>query len=189
MRKLILAAALAVLPTMAMAAGPILEFTFGNVTIAVAKVSSVDANARTITLVGADGAWSAIKMGPEVRNFPQMQAGDEIKLAVEQVTNIRVVHPNDGTPIPVEVVTVDTTPLGAKPGAVVSDRREFAATITKIVPDTRTLTLQGPAGNSVTFAIPGDQADFGKLKAGDHIIFRQVTFTGLADLASPAPAK
>ena len=117
-----------------------------------------------------------------MQNFPQIQVGDEVKLAVEQVTNIRVVHPNDGTPVPVNVVTVDTAPLGAKPAAVVSDRRELSATITALVPDTRTITLQGPAGNTVTFAIPGDKGDFSKLKVGDHIIFSQVTFTGLADL-------
>jgi len=82
---------------MVLAAGPILEFTFGNVTVAVAKVSAVDASARTVTLVGPDGTWSAIKVGPEVKNFPQIQVGDDVKLAVEQVTNVRVVHPNDGT--------------------------------------------------------------------------------------------
>lgn len=189
MRKLILTAALALLPGMALAAGPILEFTFGDVTVAVAKVSAVDASARTVTLVGPDGTWSAIKVGSEVKNFPQIQVGDDVKLAVEQVTNVRVVHPNDGTPVPVDVVTVDTAPLGAKPGAVVSDRREFSATIAKIVPDTRAITLQGPAGNTVTFTMPGDQGDFTKLKAGDHIIFRQVTFTGLADVRADAPAK
>ncbi|TDT90317.1 MULTISPECIES: hypothetical protein [Azorhizobium] len=162
-------------------AQPILEITVVRAVQSVAKVSALDLDKRVVTLVAADGNWSALKAGPEVKNLPQVKVGDEIKLVIEQVTNISVVHPNDGTPVPTNVVTVDTAPLGAKPGAVVTDRREFAATITALAADTRSVTLQGPAGNSLVVPVPANQP-FEQLKAGDHVIFRQVTFTGLADI-------
>lgn len=181
MRTLIAAGVVALMPTFALAADPILAVGFVVKDEIKAKVSAVDEKARTFTLVGPAGNWLVIKAGPEMQNFPQVKVGDTVTAAMEQVTEVSVVHPNDGTPLPVDVQTLDTAPKGGKPGMIVTDRREIAATITKIAADTRTITMQGPLGNSVDVKVPGDQDGFKKLSVGDQVIFRQVTVVGIAD--------
>ncbi len=184
MRRLIAAGIVACLPTLAVAAEPILAVGFVVKEEISAKVSAVDAKARTITLVGPKGNWLVITAGPEMQNFDQVKVGDTFKAAMEQATQITVVHANDGTPLPVDVKTLDTVPAGAKPGMIVTDRREIAATITAIAADTRTVTLQGPAGNTLDIKVPGDQDGFKKLGTGDHVIFRQITVVGIGDAGS-----
>ncbi|MEW6121140.1 MAG: hypothetical protein AB1698_00865 [Pseudomonadota bacterium] len=185
MRTLLAAGLVALAPTFAFAAEPILAVGFVVKEEIKAKVSAVDEKTRTFTLVGPAGNWLAFKAGPEMQNFPQVKVGDTVTAALEQATEIKVVHPNDGTPLPADVQTLDTAPKGAKPGVIVTDRREIAATITKVAADTRTITLQGPLGNSVDVKVPaapsGTQDGFGKLGVGDHVIFRQVTVVGIAD--------
>lgn len=181
LRTLIAAGVIAVLPSVAFAADPILAFGFVVKDEIKAKVSAVDEKSRTITLVGPAGNWLVLKAGPEMQNFPQVKAGDTVTAAMERITEISVVHANDGTPVPADVQTLDTTPKGAKPGVIVTDRREIAATITKIDAATRTVTLQGPLGNSVDIQAPKDADGFAKLSVGDHVIFRQLTVAGIAD--------
>ncbi|TCT02448.1 hypothetical protein [Aquabacter spiritensis] len=182
MRSMLAAGLLACLPSVGFAADPILAVGFVVKDAITAKVSAVDAKSRTVTLVGPKGNWLVVKASPEMQNFPQIKVGDTVAAAMEQITEISVVHANDGTPVPVDVKTLDTAPAGARPGMIVTDRREIAATITAIAADTRTVTLQGPAGNSVDIKVPGDQDGFKKLSVGDHVIFRQITVAGIADI-------
>lgn len=181
MRTLIAAGILAGLPAIAFAADPILDFGFVEKVVIKAKVSALDANTRTITLVGPEGKWLVVKAGPEMQNFPQIKVGDTVTAGMERATEITVVHPNDGTPVPTDVRTLDSAPTGAKPGVIVTDRREIAATITKVAADTRTITLEGPEGNSVDIKVPDGKDEFKKLKVGDHVIFRQITVAGIGD--------
>lgn len=184
MRKLLTAGALALLPTLALAADPILTVAFVVKTTISAKVSAVDAKTRVITLVGPDGNWVALKAGDEMQNFPQIKVGDIVTAGMEQATEIQVVHPNDGTPIPTDVKTLDGAPAGARPAAIVTDRREIAATVTAVALDTRTVTVKGPGGNEVAVQIPEGKDEFKKIKVGDHVIFRQITIAGIADTAA-----
>jgi len=183
-RPLIVAGAIALLPSFVLAAEPILDVGFVVKSMVAGKVSAVDAATRTVTLVGEKGNWLVLKAKPEMQNFAQIKVGDTVTAAFEQITEIRVVHPNDGTPLPIDVQTLDTAPAGARPAMAVTDRREIAATITAIAADTRTVTLQGPAGNSVDVKVPAEQDGFKKLSVGDHVIFRQITVAGIADTAA-----
>lgn len=184
LRSLMAAGVVALMPSLALAADPIVAFAFVVKKELKAKVSAVDEKSRTITLVGEGGNWLVLKAGPEMQNFPQVKVGDTVTAAMEQATEVSVVHANDGSPLPVDVQTLDTAPKGAKPGVIVTDRREIAATITKIDVDSRTVTLQGPLGNNVDVKVPGDQDGIKKLGVGDHVIFRQVTVAGIADTGS-----
>ncbi|MFG1462913.1 hypothetical protein V5F77_08420 [Xanthobacter sp. DSM 24535] len=183
MRKLLAVGVMALLPTLSFAADPILTVAFVVKTTVAAKVSAVDAKTRMITLIGAEGNWLALKAGDEMQNFPQIKVGDTVVAGMEQATEIQIVHPNDGTPVPTDVKTLDTAPAGTRPAAVVTDRREIAATVTAVALDSRSVTLKGPAGNSVSIQIPEGKDEFKKIKVGDHVIFRQVTVAGIVDIA------
>ena len=182
LRNLFLCGALMLAPTLAYAADPILAVGFVVKSVIDAKVSAVDAKSRTITLVGPKGNSLVLNPGPEMQNFDQVKVGDPVAAAVEVATEISVVPPTNGIPAPSEVRTLDTAPKGAKPGFIVTDRREFAATLTAIVADTRTVTLTGPAGNSMDVKVPEEQDGFKKLSVGDHVIFRQLMVAGVGDL-------
>lgn len=182
LRNLFLAGALMLAPTLAYAADPILAVGFVVKSSIDAKVSAVDAKARTITLVGPKGNSLVLQPGPEMQNFDQVKVGDAVAAAVEVTTEITVVGAKDSTPTPADLQTLDTAPKGAKPGFIVTDRRVFAATITAIAADTRTVTLTGPAGNSMDVKVPDDLDGFKKLSVGDNVIFRQLMIAGVGDL-------
>lgn len=184
LRSLMLAGAMMLSPVLAFAADPILSVGFVVKSALEGKVSAVDAKTRTLTLVGDKGNWLALQVGPEVKNLDQVKVGDKVVAGMEQTTEILVVHPNDGTPLPTDVQTLDVAPKGAKPGMIVTDRREVAATITALNAETRVVTLQGPDGRTVDLKVPGEQDGFKKLNVGDHVIFRQVTVAGLMDVGS-----
>lgn len=182
LRNLFLAGALALAPTVAFAAEPILAVGFVAKSVIDAKVKAVDAKARTITLVGPKGNMLVLNPGPEMQNFDQVKVGDAVAAAVEVATEITVLPAGDATPAPTDVRTLDTAAKGAKPGFIVTDRREFAATITAIAADTRTVTLTGPAGNSMDVKVPEDLDGFKKLSVGNNVIFRQLVIAGVGDI-------
>lgn len=182
LRDLFLAGAMMLAPTLALAADPILAVAFVNKTAIDAKVSAVDAKARTITLVGPKGNSLVLNPGPEMQNFDQVKVGDIVVAAVEVTTEITVVPPADGAPAPSALQTLDTAPKGAKPGFILTDQRVISATITAIAADTRTVTLTGPAGNSLDVKVPEEQDGFKKLSVGDRVIFRQLMIAGVGDL-------
>jgi hypothetical protein len=57
-----------------------------------AKIVSVDAQARTVTLEGPMGGKPAIKVGPKV-NLDELQTGDDVTLRVTDALAIRVEKP------------------------------------------------------------------------------------------------
>jgi hypothetical protein len=135
-----------------------------------ATVTAVDAASRQITLATRDGAKRTFTAGPDVVNFNQIQVGDLVKAtAAEQVA---VSMRKNGEPASDgEAAAVALAPVGAKPGVVMANTREFTAKVEAMDLEHRKATLRFPNGQSETFEVRKD-VDMTKAKLGDEVVFR-----------------
>lgn len=135
---------------------------------ATAVVQSVDQKNRLLTLKGKDGKVFTIKVGDEVRNLPQVRAGDTVKATYHQAlaVSLDIVQ---GTGVNQRIVTVSANraPRGAMPAGAVEEKVEMIGTILAVDKAKRTVLVQG-AVHHVTLQIPVDM-DIKDLKAGDQV--------------------
>jgi hypothetical protein len=151
-------------------AGPMAGLIAMNTTTATATVTAVDPAKRTVTLRSPDGTTSTYKLTKYVRNFDQIKVGDQVKATL--VDSLAVVLRKTSEPPSIgEEEAVALAPKGAKPGVVVANTRELTARIQAIDTSKRTVTLMGPAGNTVTLKVSPD-VDLTNVQAGDNVVVR-----------------
>jgi hypothetical protein len=110
---------------------------------ATATVESVDQTTRQVRLRDdADGSTFTVTAGPEVRNLPQLAAGDQVQLDYYQSTTLAMAAPTD--PALASDVVVGRAPEGALPGGL-------AATTTTMVVD---LITYDSSSGLATFRTP-----------------------------------
>ena len=135
---------------------------------ATAEVQAVDQKNRTLTLKGEDGKVFTIKVGDEVRNLAQVQAGDTVVATYHQALAVAL-ETVQGTGVNARLVTVSAgrAPAGAMPAGVVEEKVQMVGTILAIDKEKRTVLIQG-AVQHVTLQIPADM-DLKDLKKGDQV--------------------
>jgi len=137
-----------------------------------ATVVSVDQATRMLDLKGEDGSTAAFQVGPEVKNFPQIKAGD--KVVVSYYRGIAAELQPKGTPLSKKVDTIDlatTAAPGTKPGAGVGTATTATVVIEKVDTKANTVSFMRPDGVSRTLPVksPEGQAFIKKLKKGDQV--------------------
>jgi hypothetical protein len=136
-----------------------------------ASIEAVDAASRTITLKMPDGMQRTVKLGPEVKNFDQIKAGDTV--TARFVESLAVVVAKTGeAPAATEKQVVEVAPKGEKPGIIVVDTIEMNAVVKKIDYKKREITLKGPEGNERTFKVDKAAKKFKNIKKGDDVYVR-----------------
>ncbi len=136
-----------------------------------AVVVDIDKESRMITLKGPKGNLLVTKAGPEVRNFDQIEKGDEVNVRYFESVAI-LVEKGTGNPQGSTMDVVEVAPKGAKPAGTVVSVQELTAVVEKINYKKRTITLKGPEGNIATFKVDPSVKDFKKVKKGDEINIR-----------------
>jgi len=136
-----------------------------------AVVDAVDAANRAVTLKMPDGTTRTFKIGPEVKNFDQIAAGDKVKTTFYESVAVFVAKTGE-KPSASEFGTVEVAPKGAKPGAVVVNTLEVTAKVEKIDYKKRTVSLKGPEGNVRTFTVDKSVKNFKNIKKGDDVYLR-----------------
>jgi Cu/Ag efflux protein CusF len=158
-----------------------------------ATVKSIDAANRLVTLQNANGDTAVIHCGKNVANFDQIQVGDQIRATLVNRVALYIGKPGSNKPNPADVDLTALAAKGEKPAALIADTSEISAIIESIDADNRTLTLQGPQGNSRTIKVsPG--VDLASFKAGDEVSLVCTDGCALVDQrasqdAQPAAAK
>lgn len=145
--------------------------TMVDVVTVQALVESVDTTARTITLKMPDGAQRTVVLGPEVRNFDQIKAGDTVTARFVESLAVQVAKTNEA-PSASEKQTVELAPKGEKPGMIAVDTAEMVASVQKIDYKKRLITLKGPEGNVRTFKVDKSAKKFKNIKKGDNVYIR-----------------
>jgi hypothetical protein len=173
----------------AYAQGPVVGSTADvAVSVARAKVTHVDAKNRVLTLRGPAGNTFEVTAGPEVRNFAQIKAGDEIVLHFTEAVAVVITKP--GTKLP-DIAVTDTaaraTP-GQKPAGAVARQVTVTGVIVGLDPTRHIISVVDQHGGPVreiSVQDPERQAAMKALQVGDMIT---VVFTEAVAVAVE-PAK
>ncbi len=143
----------------------------GKSTVVTATVQALNVNERKVVLIGESGNVEVVEVGPEVKNFDQIDIGD--KVTVEFYRSVAIhLGPPDELPKERENKYQITAPKGEKPGLLAVDVIDIIATVGKIDKKNRMVTLIGPEGNSITAKVDPRVGDLEKIKEGDKLHVR-----------------
>lgn len=140
-------------------------------TSATATVVAIDRSDREVTLRGPQGNTVTIDVGPDVRNFDQIQVGDKVNVTYYESTAVYL-GPKGQKPGTTSGTVVGRGPAGTKPEGYVIDTVDAVAVVKSINRSNRTVTLQGPSGDVFTIKVPSSVQAFNQLKVGDSVYAR-----------------
>ena len=144
------------------------SFEASNTVTAEVHVIGVDKTSRIVHVKRATGDTVNVQVGPEVKNFDQLAAGDVINVTYTENLSIRVEPPGELSSSSTSDMT--TAAAGEKPGGTYTELEETRATISAIdkTKGTATLTDQDGATFEVTPRVP---ENLDKVKIGDVVVF------------------
>jgi hypothetical protein len=131
-------------------------------------VLAVEKTNRLLTVQRPVGDTVVVQVGPEVKNFDHLKAGDVINVVYTERLTVRV-EPA-GAMSTTAQATETTAQPGQKPGGAYGETVETKATIAAIDTTNGTATLTGPDGGSYTVT-PLDPTNLTKVKVGDLVVF------------------
>lgn len=172
---------LACLPLVGLAADPN-KVSSENVTKATATVQSVDHDSRSVVLRTADGVDTMVVVGPEVRNFDQIEAGDTVTATYTEALLAQVVPKGSEMSEPRSTIAKSRAKEGEMPAASVSASVSTDVVIQSVDQSFDTVTFKRSDGVVRTVAIDDPDATkfVHKLKPGDEV---RVTYTEATAIA------
>jgi hypothetical protein len=154
-----------------------------NVVEVKAAVELVDKANRTVTVKNAKGESNTIAVGPEVKNFDQIKAGDQVVLRYVEALSLEL---KKGAKLPVARTESEkgaTAKPGEKPAAGAGRQMHVVADVVAVDAANKTVTLRGPR-QTVNLKV-ADPEQFKLVKVGDQV---EATYTEAVAL-SVEPAK
>jgi Cu/Ag efflux protein CusF len=155
---------------------------------AIAVVQAVDLQSRRVTLKGEDGKEFSFVADEEVRNLPQVQVGDTVKVTYTESLAIDVKRAEGGTPTESESQEVTRAEPGQKPGGTASRTVTISAVITDIDRASNRVTLKGPEGNYREVKVK-DSKKLENVQVGDTVRATYTESIGVAVEKVPPPDK
>jgi Cu/Ag efflux protein CusF len=135
-----------------------------------ATVTGIDPGDREVTLVAPDGHKSKVTAGPKVRNFGQIQVGDQVKVVVTRQIRVSLLE-RGSTRSARQTSSFGSAPEGSKPAAMSSDTTEATAQIEALDLKRRKATLRFPDGDSETFEVRKD-VDMSRAYVGQTVLIQ-----------------
>jgi hypothetical protein len=147
------------------------------------KVTAVDRAHRRVTLVGADGVETSFYADEAVRNFDQIQVGDELvgELVTAILLEVRQPTPDEAQARVLEVVAAAEP--GHRPAGLLVHRVTAVLRIQAIDRDAGTATLLGPVGVPRQVQVR-DRALLDRVRVGEAVV---ITYTEALRLAVIPP--
>jgi len=144
----------------------------GTATAAVAVkvtaiVQSVDKANRLVTLKGPEGNVFAIQAGPEVKNFDQIKAGDEVAARYIEALTLTLKKGSGAVREKVEAEDAAVAKPGQRPGVAVGRKVTVMADVIAVDAKKQTIRLKGPQ-RTVDLPIK-DPKQFAMVKVGDQV--------------------
>jgi Cu/Ag efflux protein CusF len=141
-----------------------------DITTFKATVTGIDASKRKVTLVSKEGKKLNFTAGPEVRNFDQIEIGDQLTVSLTETSTIRMAKPGEKVD-DIAYGTVDLPPVGAKPGLKMSDTYQSSAKVSAIDEKKRKVTLEFPDGSTEKITVR-DDLNLAERKVGELVVIR-----------------
>jgi hypothetical protein len=147
------------------------KFEASDTITAQVHVLSIDKTSRLATVQRAAGDTVTVQVGPEVKNFDQLKAGDVINVVYVEQLMIHVEPPGELSTS--AQATESTAQPGEKPGGMYGESYQTKATIAAIDKANGTATLTGQGGDTLVVT-PQDPGNLDKVKVGDMVVFTYV---------------
>ncbi|HLK12140.1 MAG TPA: hypothetical protein VKW76_12245 [Candidatus Binatia bacterium] len=164
----------ALAPPAAQSPSTVLSGQLGDQTlVATATVLRIDRKTRHVTLKRPDGTKFTIVAGPEVRNLPQVQKGDVVRITYRESIAYDVKKPGSTGPGITASSDVSRAPEGEKPAGSATDTVTVRMTIAAIDKATSEATLRGPRGDVVVVKAK-DPTKLDMVSVGDVV---EITYT------------
>ena len=143
----------------------------GDVVTVTVKIEAVDQANRMVTLKGPEGRVTTMKVGPEVKNFAQVKAGDELVIKHAEAVALELKKGSAGRSAVTTTVPPKTAPAGAKPGMVTAQETVIVANVQSIDTVKNVVVLEGPGGRYLPIKVK-NPALIKDVKAGDSVEVR-----------------
>jgi hypothetical protein len=171
MKSISLCAAVAALVLASCAAPPPKPVVRENLVQKTATVESIDQGSRLVTLRGEDGVGTTIKVSDEVRNLPQVKAGDKVTVSYYEALAAEVKKPGEGVQGVEADVATTRAPEGSMPAAGAGVLMRTTVTIDSVDTQFNTVTFRRSDGLLRTVAVesPEGQTFIKGLKKGDQV--------------------
>jgi hypothetical protein len=169
--KYIPAAITAALVLVACAAPPPKPVSQENLLQRTATVESIDQASRLVTLRGEDGNGFTVLVSEEVKNLPQVKAGDKVTISYYEALAAEVKKPGEG----VAGVQADTAAVTAPPGSMPAAGAGMLLRTTVVIEsvdkklNTVTFTRSDGASRTVAVESPEGREFIKGLKKGDNV--------------------
>ena len=142
-----------------------------------ARVTAIDAAKRTVTVVAADGTRTTFTCGPQVRNFDQIQVGDQLKVRLTDLLSGAVVDPKNPSSDGSSALLL-RAPEGAMPAATATETTQVTATVTGIDTLRHIVSLRFPDGSLHHYAVRPD-VDLKGRQLGEKVVIRKTMATAI----------
>jgi len=153
-----------------------------NIKEVTATVESVDLSTRMVTLKDPEGKLMEFRAGEEVKNLPQVKAGDQVVMTYYESIAAQIVKAGTD-PGAVAQQAVATAKPGEKPAGAAFQQVSVTATVEAIAENREYVTLKGPEGKSAEVKVRDPKILEG-VKVGDTVM---ITYTeALAVSVEPA---
>ena len=133
-----------------------------------AVVEDINRDKREIKVRGPRGEQT-LKVGEEVKNFDQIQVGDQINATYYESVAFSVAKKGEA-PAPVAQNRVQLAEKGQKPAALSVETRQSSFTVEDIDPRSREMTVKSPQGNTIRVTVDERAGDLKRIKKGDEIV-------------------
>lgn len=126
-----------------------------------AVVQSVDQETRQVVLVGEDGSTIGMVAGPEIRNLPQVTAGDVVTIDYYESVLLSMGDPDQ----PGTTVVAGQSPEGAMPAGVAGVNTNVVVTVVSYDPNSALATYRTPDGMVHRTTVPPELRSFAAARA------------------------
>ncbi len=141
---------------------------------------------RGIDLKAANGRVVTLQVGDEVKNYDQIQLGDNVVARFMQSITLELKKGGTGIMSRTDSKDAVAAQPGERPGVAAGRQVHVIANVVAVNKKTMTVTLKGPRGNYVDLQLQ-DPKQLARVKKGDQV---EALFTeAVAVTVEPAPAK
>ncbi|HEX5092743.1 MAG TPA: hypothetical protein VFV84_08655 [Burkholderiales bacterium] len=149
-----------------------------------AVVVGLDKAARTVDLKGANGRVVTLQVGDEVKNYDQIQLGDNVVARFLQSITLELKKGGTGIMSRTDSKDAVTAQPGERPAAAAGRQIHVIANVVEVNKKKMIVTLKGPRGNYVDLQLR-DPKQIARVKKGDQV---EAVFTeAVAVTVEPAP--
>jgi translation initiation factor IF-1 len=147
------------------------EIVLEDAVVMTAEVIGIDRMDRTVTLLGPEGNVVVVEVGPEARNFDQIEIGDQLEVKYYQSVAVYIdMHGNK--PKSETAVVTARSPKGDKPAGIAVETVDISAQVHSIDRSTHSVTLKLHDGRIITTKVDKSVKIYDRLKKGDKVHVR-----------------